>query len=379
MSKLPGTTVIITSGHDYRAGSRASMHSIAETLAEFGHDVHFLSVGFSPLSWLQMDRRRALWRRANRAELVNDVHCYLWSTVFHPVNPHVRGLTTLATPMYRLYQRYPSRFIDNVLRSATIIIVESGIGVLLLSRARALSPFGKIVYLASDHLPTLGSHPIVQSELESCASIIDHVYVTSARMVDKFAWASGKLFVIRHGLNPEDFGGETKNPYSAGHNGVSVGSMLFDPNFFIHAAGQFPNVAFHVIGAHSAATFPPNVRFYSEMKFKETVPYLKHATFGIAPYRVAPGCEYLCDTSVKLMQYDFLGLPAVCPNFSVGDNSNRIGYVPGDAESIRAAVTTALLRPHRMMPNPHPTWREVTLRLLNPNPDPIRMGLFCGG
>lgn len=365
MSARPGTAVIVSS-HDYRTAARASVHSITEALAELGYSVHFLSVGYSPVSWLQKDSRCALWRHANRAELVNNVQCYLWRTVFHPVNPDVRGLTLLATSVYRLYKRYPNSFIDKAFRSATVTIVESGLGALLISRARALNRSARIIYLASDHLPTLGAHTALQSELESCASIIDHVCITSPRMADKFAWANRKLFVVPHGFDPAVFQGDTANPYSGGRNAVSVGSMLFDADFFLHAAGQFPDVTFHVIGSGSKCTFPPNVRVYPEMPFKETISYLKHATFGIAPYRLAPDCEYLCDTSMKLMQYEFLDLLAVCPHFAVGSNPNRIGYTPRDAQSIRLAVSAALDRARGIVPRQHLSWREATLQLLEP-------------
>ena len=62
VSTHPGVAVIV-SGHDYRSTVRANMHPIAEALAELGHAVCFLSVGFSPISWLQNDRRCLLWRR----------------------------------------------------------------------------------------------------------------------------------------------------------------------------------------------------------------------------------------------------------------------------------------------------------------------------
>jgi 2-beta-glucuronyltransferase len=367
VSTRPGIAVIVT-GHDYRSTARANMHPIAEALAELGHSVCFISVGFSPISWLQNDRRCELWRRANRAEQVGNVQCYLWRTAFHPVNPDVPGLTSLATPMYRLYQSYPSRFIDDAFRSAAVIIVESGLGILLLSRARALNPAARIIYLASDDLTTLGVHPMLASELEACAPNINRVCIVSARMTDSFAWAEDKLFVVSHGLNPADFEGATTSPYDDELNAVSVGSMLFDPDFFIHAADLFPDVVFHVIGSGSTCAFPANVRLYAEMSFRDTVPYIKWATIGLAPYRIAPGCEYLCDTSMKLMQYDHLGLPAVCPHFAVGDNPNRVGYAPGDPASIRSAVAAALGRRWQATGRRHHTWREVTLRLIDPGP-----------
>jgi 2-beta-glucuronyltransferase len=356
---------VIVSGHDYRTTARANMHPIAESLVDLGYSVSFLSVGFSPISWLQNDRRCGLWRRANRAEEAGNVQCYLWRTAFHPVNPDVPGLTSLATPMYRLYSNYPDRFIDDAFRGAAVIIVESGLGILLLSRARALNPKALIIYLASDDLATLGAHPILASELEDCAPIVDRFCIVSARMADAFAWAKNKLFVVPQGLNPDDFEGVTGNPYDGERNAVSVGSMLFDPDFFIHAAEGFPDVTFHVIGSGSTGAFPPNVRLYAEMPFRDTIPYIKQATIGLAPYRIAPGCEYLCDTSLKLMQYDLLGLPAVCPHFAVGDNPNRFGYAPGDPASIVAAVAAALARGRQAIGTRRHTWREATLPLID--------------
>jgi 2-beta-glucuronyltransferase len=374
MSTRLGSAVVV-SGHDYRSPARANMHPIAEGLSELGYRVCFLSVGYSPISWLQRDRRCALWMRANCAEQLGSVQCYLWRTAFHPVNPSFPGLTALATPIYRLYSHLPNRFIDDTLRSAAVIIVESGNGVLLIARARAVNPAAQIIYFASDDLATIGAHPVLDGELEACAPMVDRFCVVSARMADRFAFAGDKLFVVRQGFNPTDFEGTTADPYSGGRNAISVGSMLFDPDFFVLAAEQFPDVQFHVIGSGSRKAFPTNVRLYAEMPFRDTIPFIKGATIGIAPYRVAPGCEYLCDTSLKLMQYDFLGLPAVCPYFAVGDSPNRVGYVPGDRASIRAAVAAALERGRRATGGGRYTWREATRRLIDPDLAPMNRGL----
>ena len=363
MSQHPRTAVILSNTHDYRSATRASMHPIAEALAGLGYAVRFISIGYSPISLLQNDRRHGLWRRANRVEQHGGVQCYLWRTAYHPVNPGVRPLMPLAAPIYRHYARRPNQFLDATLRTAALIIVESGLGVLFLRRARALNPTARLVYLASDDLLTIGAHPALQSELESCAPLLDQVCIPSGRMRSRFSWAGRWLQVVPHGVNAADFAVADANPYDCTNNAVSVGSMLFDPDFFVHASSQFPQVVFHLIGSGSRDRFPPNVRIHASMPFAETIPYLKNATIGIAPYRTAPGCEYLCDTSMKLMQYDLLGLPAVCPHFAVGSNPNRMGYTPGDPASIRNAVAAAIAR-GRCQPCAHyPTWREVTLQL----------------
>jgi 2-beta-glucuronyltransferase len=184
-------------------------------------------------------------------------------------------------------------------------------------------------------------------------------------MAASFRWAGGRLFFVPQGIRKEDYAAAGANPYAGGRNAVSVGSMLFDPEFFAHAAARFPDVKFHVIGAGMQFSAPGNVVQYPEMPFRATLPYVRYANLGIAPYRPAPDCEYISDTSMKLLQYEYCGLPAVCPAFAAGDNPNRFGYAPGDPQSIAAAVEAALA--HRQLaPRRFLGWEDIARRLLNP-------------
>jgi 2-beta-glucuronyltransferase len=126
-------------------------------------------------------------------------------------------------------------------------------------------------------------------------------------------------------------------------------------------------VTFHVIGGGSAAATlaAPNIRTYDEMRFSDTIPYLLHADFGIAPYNAERVAPYLVDTSMKLMQYGALGLPAVCPTVVAGDKTGRFGYQPGDAGSIADAVRGALALGRYQGEVPL-NWRQVTDRILDP-------------
>jgi 2-beta-glucuronyltransferase len=68
---------------------------------------------------------------------------------------------------------------------------------------------------------------------------------------------------------------------------------------------------------------------------------------------------------MKLLQYDFFGLPAVCPHRVVGRYPSRFGYSPGDPEAVVAAIAQALDAPrarHRQCL----TWAETTDRVLDP-------------
>jgi 2-beta-glucuronyltransferase len=223
-----------------------------------------------------------------------------------------------------------------------------------------------ITYLASDDLPTVGVHPCVQVELERSARAVNYACVPSRRMATRFEWAGDRVFFVPHGLNADDFETAGPSPYTSEFNAVSVGSMLFDPDFFVAAAARHPNVQFHVIGAGIAFQAPGNVIQHAEMPMRDTLPYIRHATVGIAPYRFAPQCDYIADTSMKLMQYQHCGIPAVCPEFAVGNHGGRFGYTPGDASSIGAAVGAALEQRHTLRPKRFPSWEAVARRLLNP-------------
>jgi 2-beta-glucuronyltransferase len=360
--------IVLISEHDYRTDRRANFQPIADALIRLGHEVTFISVRYSMLSLLTGDSRNRLQGLANKPELRDRVRCYLWRTAVHPFNnknwPSLRALTT---PLYRLYRHHPNRFIDAAIRSASTIVVESGLGAVLLKRARSLNRGAKLIYYASDNLDAIGAHPFVQRCLDQSGGLVDHVCVASAKMASHFRSIAGRVYVVPHGINPEDFTDTSPSPYADGLNAVSVGSGLFDERFFLEAAPACPNVQFHVIGAGRHIAPVQNMRVYGEMKFKETLPFIAHASFGIAPYRAEAMAGYVCDTSMKLMQYEFVGIPAVCPDFAVGQCASRFGYIPGDPDSIRKAIMAALAAKDRVRPRrDFLSWTDVAQRILNP-------------
>jgi 2-beta-glucuronyltransferase len=362
-AKFDKSKVLIFSEHDYRTARRANLHPIADALTKLGHSVTFISVRFSALSLLKGDSRRKI--RANMPEMYNGVECYLWRTMVHPFNPG-RMLWPVTLPLYWAYPRLINEFIEDSIRSASSIIVESGLGAILLARIRALNRHARLIYYASDDLTMIGAHPAVQRSLEHSRNFVDYICVASRKMASQFSWMADEVYFVPHGINPSDFAGEFENPYSEKLNGVSAGSGLFDPEFFIHAAAAFPNVHFHMIGSGAKLQAQKNLHIYDEMKFADTVRYVKHATFGIAAYKPNANTAHICDTSMKLMQYEYLGIPAVCADFAVGNTPNRFGYVPGNARSIANAINAALCARTRRSPRRHfLTWDDVARRVLN--------------
>lgn len=356
---------LIISGHDYRSKRQANIHFITRELAKRGQAC-FFSVGFSRLSKIKKDPRLSLWDKANKIIHYNGVDCYLWRTFFHPVNLRRLKLSFLEGLLFNLYISTAPKVLCEWVREATTIVIESGMGIAFFDFVKKTNPKARIIYRCSDALETIGCAGFLQKELQRQASRFDIISLPSKTLVSEFPQDSN-FFFVPHGMDTEAMSVEAKTPYPEGIHAVSVGSMLFDPKFFEIAAEAFPDITFHVIGGGEKAVLlrAPNLRVYGEMPFKETLAYLQHAHIGIAPYqgdRIAP---YLVDTSMKLKQFGYLGLPAVCPRAVVGDHKGRFGYTPEDSGSIVCAIKDALLF-GRFNGDRTLMWAEVASRVLHP-------------
>lgn len=364
---MPRSKVVIVSGvHDYRTPRRGSIQALADALLHLGHEVSFISVRFSPLSRAKGDHRLFLWDRANRPEVVDGVKCYLWRTPFHPFRTGLSALDNAAGLLFAAYASWPSHFIDDELRSASHILVESGLGIMLIHRARRLNPRARIIYRGSDALHTIGAPPALAAELRRRGDEVDAFCLLAEKMAADFQWASEKTHVVPLGINRQQFESIGPSPYAGGINAVTVGSMLFDRSFFELAAPHFPNVQFHLIGTGEAFAASANVHQYKEMPFEATLPYLKHADFGIAAYKPQANSGYLAQSSLKLMQYEYLGLPAVCPDYAAGANPHRFGYACGDETGMVTAIRAALGHGRFAGDAAVLSWEEVAQRMLAP-------------
>lgn len=360
--------VFLSAYHDYRTAKRASIHPLALALARTGYDVSFVSTRFSRLSKRTGDSRLFLWDRANRVEDVDGIHCYLWRTPLHPFATGSRMGDAAMGLVYPLYAALPNATVDAMFAAADFIVIEASVAAILLRRIQRLNSRARLIYYATDRLDTVGAHPFVRRRLVEDAALISHVSLRSARMADDFAWAGDRRRLVGFGVEPEDVADIGPSPYAAGQRAaVSVGSMLFDERYFQAVAPAFPAVQFHVIGCGTRFAAPANVHIHDEMPFRATLPWLAHATIGIAPYRAAPGVEYLVDTSLKLAQYAYYAIPAVCPSFAAGDLAGRFGYEPGDTAAMRTATADALAAAGTLARQSFPRWSEVAERLLRPD------------
>ena len=354
--------VLMSGYHDFRSKRRANLHFITDELAKLGK-VFFLSLRYSRLTRFTEDPRHDLWRRANKVETVGAVTCYLWRTIVHPCRLP-RWAAVLERALFRMFARRLPQVALAAISDADFILIESGISIIYLPLLRRLAPQAQIIYLASDALDAINQAETIKQAFRRHAHLLDGARLPSPKLRHDIP-SRIPCYFIPHGIEKERFAAIGPSPYRPGtRNAVSVGSMLFDRAFFDVAAPQFPDITFHAIGSGHDGPGPANVIYHPEMPFEATLPFIKHADFAVAPYGrgVAP---YLTHTSMKLMQYGYLGIPAVCPEVVAGE-PGRFGYVPGSTTSIARAIRQACEHGRRLVPRNALSWAQVVERLLHP-------------
>ena len=360
-------TLLLTA-HDYRTPRKANLHFIAEQLVALGGPTRFFSLRYSWLSRWKQDPRVVLDDRANRVERVEGVDCYLWKPWLHPFNMRRPVLRPLEDLWFRQHVASAPKILEQWMREADCIFFESGSAIQFFELAERVNLRARKIYIGSDDLAVIGVADHVARAFERVSPRMTAVCLTSAAMADRVPFGT-RNFVVPHGIDHAIAERADPSPYPVDGNrhAVSVGSMLFDRSFFDLAGPMFPDTVFHVIGSGmpDREGLPSNVRVYDEMPHGETLRFIKHADAGIAPYRGDDVPPYLADTSMKMMQYEFFGVPAVCPFAVCGGMASRFGYRSGSADSIANALRAAFAA-GRFEPRAFLGWDEVVQRLLEP-------------
>ena len=356
--------LVFSSSHDYRQPRKANIHFITEALAK-DHDVRFASVGYSFLNELKAHNpRRVIASKANRPEMVGNVECLLWKSPFHPVNLHRNWLAPISQFAHWIYRRMLSPELRRWIAEADIIIFECGLCSTLIPQAFKLNPEARIIYNASDGIEAIGADPILLDVLKKNSTSIFAARIPSAALSPELAFIDD-LRLIPHAVHDLLFDDPGPSPYGPGRHVVSIGSMLFDPWVIEVLSRQFSEITFHLIGTGQAKMLErPNVFWYDEMPFAETLRYLFHSDVSLAPYRDETAPSYLKDTSMKLIQSDHYGIPSVCPEFATdGTKSQRFAYRPGDENGLVKAFRQAL-EAERKPAGSTLTWADVAARLI---------------
>jgi 2-beta-glucuronyltransferase len=357
----PQQKYLLLSAHDYRSPRKAGIHFVASELAKMG-PTRFFSLRYSFLSRYKHDPRLSLDDQANKIVNHQGVDCYLWKTLIHPIR--IRPFESL---MYHLYSFGFNAVLRRWIKESDVIILESGVAPIFFDLIKKLNARAKILYRASDALDTIDAADYIRNTFARIAKEIDTIVMPSKALADSMPSTHNLAFIpqgIDHSVNEK----ANPSPYGEGIHAVSVGSMLFDPQFFILAGKRFPHIHFHIIGSCQPRhpEYGENISVYGEMPFDKTLPYIKHATLGIAPYASVNLPAYLRDTSLKLTQYEFFGLPAICPHFIAADYPTRFGYDIGDENSIAQAISRALNPAQPLTKRTVLDWAQVTERMLAP-------------
>jgi len=341
------STVTFITGHYYPSPRRAGFHNLADAAHRQGYKVTFITAGYSLLSYLRRDYRTKIpGVRANcnrPVEVRPGFISYVYFTPWHPMTLLIPLLNKLSAPYMERYGKGDLGALLPLLRETTVFVFESMAGLFLFKRFRQENPAARAIYRVSDDVRILGStHPSLVELEREIAPLFDLVSVPAAVMLEKFPGLPS-LRLHRHGLDKDVYDACELSPYPAGSkNAVFVGTGYLDTEFIRIAASGNPDCIFHIIGPMQDSLSLSNVRFYGEMPFPATIPYVKFADIGLGARTFREGFSATLTDSLKILQYRYCGLPIVSPDFIQLKREGVFYYTPGDPPSISQAVRSAL-------------------------------------
>lgn len=328
--------------HDISAPRKVDFHFWAEGMVARGHQVNFVTVGFSPITFLKRNGRGYkppfnLW-----ITLDFNIRKYLWCPIFHPFTMGNGVLDRLSSSLFRQYPRLMPPALLEGLAGTDVLVVENGAGLLLIPLLSKQCPNAKIIYSVCDRLETLGYHPVIAQAEKEALPFIDLVRVPADIMRADYPDHPNVQFVP-HGLDKLSFDKGYPNPYGNSRNVVSVGDMLFDAAAVCTLARRFPDWTFHLFGDKAVVDEElSNIVMHGEKPFADIIPYIRHASIGLAPYHPAPHADYLSQSSLKMIQYTYCKLPIVAPDFAAAGRAHVCAYNPQDPDSMARAMERAM-------------------------------------
>lgn len=341
--------VILTSHVFLRGYRKASIHFVARKWAQSGHDVHFVTVGHSWLTYLK-DRPRfdALSKaQSNRFETIEpNLKAGAYLPPLHAFSSASKLLNGMNDIAFRLYGAILPPFARKAIEAADLILIESGSALSFFHAARKRSPHAKIVYFCRDLLRSVGAAPVLQAIEAEAVPEFDVICVPSTRL-GALLPPGGRVRFIPQAVDTTLFDRSYASPYAPGtRNAVSVGNMLFDQAAMEQMVAAAPEVTFHVFGAPWRGAPAPNIVIYGERDFESIVPYICHADIGLAPYRLTPDEIYLAESSLKLLQYSYCRLPILLPDLIPFTRPNGIAYSLEGEKDWRGKIDAALAMEH---------------------------------
>jgi len=368
----PRKQIVIVSQHWYSSRRKANFHFLADAFADLGHDVTFMTVQISPISWLRRSDVRAcpdVWKESGKLiKKRSHLRSFVWLTPFHVFSLRSPTADRLTSAFFRLYGHLPLGKISRLVREADLFLFESTGGILMVDRFRRMNPSAAYLYRPSDNLSYLRAHPVIVSTEERLLKTFDFISAPSRQMYER-AEPFGNVAFHPHGVDKEAFLRETQSPFPQDGrvHVVSVGASCFDHETLRLAAQAMPDWIFHIIGNVPQTELLSNIRYYGEIPFAETIPYLQHADIGLSPYCDWPEVRSLADSSLRLTQYTWCRLPSVAPTYCLRpDRPHLFGYEHSRPETIKEALLAAGSYDRNTIQRDQiESWGELAEKILN--------------
>lgn len=336
--------VLITS-HFWNSKRKAGFHNIGEALVNKGYEILFLTGNASYIHHLKGDYRAALINktRLNELERIDDnVNQFIRFTKIHPVNYRIPAINTLLLPSIKKYAEVLKGFndVNEFIGESELFIFESFPGLLWFDHFKKLNPKARFVYRVSDDMRQLNKHQYVIDHEMKIVSQFDLVSVPSEYIFNIFK-GKANVKLQYHGIRKDLFDNAGTNPYPEGSiNYVFTGNSYLDQDFLRRASGLQRDDTFNIMGPFERKVNESNVKYFGEMIYGDTIPYIKFADAGLHSLSYTKGAESFSD-SLKVIQYTYCKLPVIAPDFIKSKRANFIHYKPGDSKSIGKALDAA--------------------------------------
>ena len=361
--------IVILSSHAYLPTARkASVHFVAENWAAMGHRIHFATVGYSWLSAFKRSHRfHALRKQQNNrfTRYRENLHAGCYLPLIHGFSSSNALLRELGHQLMRRYGRHLPGFVVEKIREADLVVIESGTPLAFVELVRRVNPSARMLYFCRDLLSSVGASDVLRDIERRHVGTFDAICVPSRRLGTLLP-PGGKVVYVPQGVDGTAFDAADVSPYPAGsRNAVVAGDMLFDQSVILALSQAAPEVTFHLFGVRWNGAAPGNVRLHGEQGFEVLAPYIRHADFGIAPYCYSDGNAYLAESSLKLLQYSYCGLPIILPDTIATTRGNEVYYRASGESDWRGVIERALAVRHPFGGSEEiPSWRTVAERTL---------------
>ena len=362
-------TISFISAHVFAPQIRkTSVHFIASEFAALGHNVNFISVGYSWLRKIKNCPRYAAITpsQRNRFELIKrNLRAGVYVAPLHAFSSKNPLIDRFSSVTFSVYGSHFPEFARDSIKNSDLIVIETGTPIAFFDLCKTLSRTAKIIYLCRDHMPSIQASSYLQKLEKRVIAESDSVCVHSQRLAEQLP-AAGRITVVPQAIDPEPFQAAAKSPYPCGTlNAVSAGDMLLDRQVIAQLASAAPEVCFHVFGANWHSPRPSNLVIHGEVGFEQLAAYIKHADFGIAAYSASENDQYLAESSLKLLQYAHCQLPVILPDTIPTNRGNEVKYTASRPINARALVDACLnLKKSHIDSIRIPSWRQNALTTL---------------